>query len=103
MDRINVTPEMLESTASEFANVGTQVRNLAQTMTDKVTGLGSVWQGEAATAYANKFAQLNDDIGKIHGMIQEHVTDLNEMASVYRNAEQQNETTIQGLSGDVIS
>lgn len=99
---ILVTPEQLESTALEFSNVMTQVQNLATNMTDQVNGMGAKWQGEASTAYINKFNQLNDDISKLANMINEHVTDLREMASVYRSAEQANEELGNSLAGDII-
>ncbi len=97
-----VAPEQLESTANEFSSIMTQVQSLANSMTDQVNGLGAKWQGEASTAYINKFAQLNDDIAKLAAMINEHVTDLNEMASVYRNAEAENVETSSSLAGDII-
>jgi WXG100 family type VII secretion target len=100
--QILVTPEQLESTANEFNSIMQQVQSLANNMTDQVTGLGSKWQGEASTAYINRFNQLNDDIAKLAGMINEHVTDLNEMASTYRSAEQANEELSNSLAGDII-
>lgn len=45
---------------------------------------------------------LQDDIERIHAMIQEHVTDLNEMAKTYSSATAGNLTEIEGLSSDVI-
>lgn len=99
---ILVTPEQLESTANEFSSVMSQVQNLAGSMTDQVNGLGAKWQGEASTAYINKFNQLNDDIARLAAMINEHVTDLNEMASVYRSTEQANAELGNSLAGDVI-
>ena len=100
--QILVTPEQLESTATEFSSIMTQVQNLATTMTDQVNGLSAKWQGEASTAYVNKFNQLNDDIAKLAAMIDEHVTDLREMAGVYRSAEQANQDLANSLAGDII-
>ena len=99
---ILVTPEQLESTANEFNSIMTQVQSLATNMTDQVNGLSAKWQGEASTAYVNKFNQLNDDIAKLAAMINEHVTDLNEMASLYRSTEQANEELGNSLAGDII-
>lgn len=99
---LRVTPEQLESAANEFSSKGTVVGNLTGEMTRLVEGLASVWEGEAATAYTTKFRQLDDDIQKIVRMIQEHSTDLNEMARVYRDAETANQDEIAGLAGDVI-
>lgn len=100
--QILVTPEQLESTANEFNSIMTQVQSLATNMTDQVNGLSAKWQGEASTAYVNKFNQLNDDIAKLAAMINEHVTDLNEMASLYRSTEQANEELGNSLAGDII-
>lgn len=99
---LNVTPEKLISTAQEFGASGQTINSLTQQMTTMVTGLSSVWVGEAATAYVNKFNQLQDDIEQLNGMIQEHVTDLNEMARVYQDAETANLEVAEGLSIDVI-
>ena len=99
---ILVTPEQLESTATEFNNVMSQVKSLTSSMTEQVNGLSAKWQGEASTAYVNKFKQLNDDIVTMAAMINEHVNDLNQMASVYRNAEQANEELGNSLAGDIL-
>lgn len=99
---IKVTPEQLQNTSNEFAGKGTTVGNLTSQMTDLVVGLSSVWEGEAASAYVAKFRQLDDDIQKMIRMIQEHSTDLNEMAQAYIDAENANADAIATLSGDVI-
>lgn len=99
---ILVTPEQLESTANEFNGIMTQVQRLASSMTDQVNGLGAKWQGDASQAYINKFNQLNDDIAKLTAMINEHVTDLNEMAARYRSTEQENEELGNSLAGDIL-
>lgn len=71
-------------------------------MTQLVDGLGSIWEGEAATAYTSKFRQLDDDIQKMIRMVQEHSDDLNEMARIYRDAEAASQDEIADLAGDVI-
>lgn len=99
---LKVSPEQLTSVATEFSACGTTVRNITTAMTDIVTGLSSVWTGEDAAAYAAKFNGLQDDINRMHAMIQEHVTDLTEMARLYSNATASNVTEIEALSSDVI-
>lgn len=100
---IKVTPEKLISTAEEFNTANTQVRNLTQQMIQTVDSLKSAWEGEAATAYNTKFHQLEDDMERMHSMINEHVTDLKEMARQYQTAEQANAEIGNTLAGDVIS
>lgn len=99
---LKVTPEKLISTANEFNGTGGQIRNLTQTMLDTVNSMNSIWQGEAATAYSQKFRSLQDDMEKMNRMINEHVTDLNEMAKRYQEAEQKNMEDSNDLQGDII-
>lgn len=100
---IKVTPAKLKSVANAFNSTGNSIKNVTQQMTSIVTALnGSVWSGEAANAYKNKFNQLQDDINKMIKMVNEHVSDLNEMAAEYERAEQQNTAAGNALSGDVI-
>ena len=100
---LRVTPEKLISTASAFESQGSTVKTLTNQMVEIVTGLtGQVWSGEAATAYVNKFNGLQDDIARIIAMINEHVTDLNQMAQEYQTAESTNEQMASSLSSDVI-
>jgi len=100
---INVTPEKLRATASAFDGTNNQIQSLTQQMTQIITGLsGNIWTGEAKEAYSSKFTGLQDDINKIHKMISEHVTDLNEIAQEYERAEKSNVSQAQALKTDVI-
>lgn len=97
-----VTPEQLQSAAGEFSTKAGTISSLTSQMTDTVTGLSGAWEGEAATAYVNKFRQLDDDIQKMIRMVQEHSNDLNDMAQVYLEAENANREEAEALAGDVI-
>lgn len=100
---LRVTPEKLQSTASSFETTGSTIRNLTQQMTNIVTGLsGQIWSGEAATAYVNKFNGLQDDMERIHKMVQEHSKDLQEVAQQFIAAENANKELAGSLSSDVI-
>ena len=99
---LRVTPEQLTNTATEFSSIGNTVASLTEEMTTTVTGLASIWQGDAASAYVNKFTGLNDDIQRMIAMIREHSTDLTEMAQAYMTGENKNAQLIETLSSDVI-
>lgn len=99
---IRVTPEQLKSTANEFSAKGSVISNLTSQMSQFVSGLSGVWEGEAATTYMGQFRQLEDDVQKITRMVQEHATDLIEMADTYLGAETANQEDAAGLAGDVI-
>lgn len=100
---LKVTPEKLISASGEFANKATQISNLTTEMIDLASSLTSVWEGEASSAYITKFHTLEDDMQKIFRMIQEHSTDLEEMARVFQAAETANIEQANSLTGDVIS
>lgn len=99
---IKVSPQLLTSTASEFSSQGSAVSSLTGEMMNLVTGMTSVWEGDAANAYITKFRALEDDIQKMIRMIQEHSTDLEEMARIYGDADTQNMEDANSLSADVI-
>lgn len=100
---LRVTPEKLTSTASEFQATGSKIQSLTGEMSSIVKGLSGVWEGEAATAFTNKFNELQDDMDRMYAMISEHVNDLNEMAQTYSQAENTNAQEGSALAGDVIS
>ncbi len=99
---IKVETSKLRATASNLSSTSSQIKNATNAMTQAIHQLtGSVWSGDAATAYVNKFNGLNDEIAKIDKMIQEHVKDLNDMASEYDRAESENRQTASSLSSDL--
>ena len=99
---LKVSPQQLISTADEFSAIGNQVRELTSAMLEKMTNLGGVYESEEATAYIAKANGLQDDIAKLNALIQEHVTDLNEMAQRYLEASTTTSDLISTLSSDVI-
>lgn len=84
-----VTPEQLQTTASNFSAKATQVKALHDSMIDKVRNLSNSWTGSASEAYSNKFNSLQASMDTIYNMIQEHVNDLNAIAEQYLSAESQ--------------
>ena len=100
---LKVTPEKLIEASTEFSSTGKTVSSLTQEMTEIVNSLRGVWQGEAASGYGAKYAELQDDIERINRMIQEHVTDLNEMAREYQAAEDASSEQSASLATEVVA
>lgn len=100
---LKVTPEKLLEAAEQFSNTESSVRSLTSEMTSIVDGLKSIWQGEAATGFSNKFGALSDDIERMLSMIREHSADLTEMANEYRAAEEESMQQASGLSTEAVS
>lgn len=99
---LKVTPEKMISMATQFGQSDTTVNNLTQQMMNIVNQLNSTWAGEAATGYYNKLKGLQGDMQKLHKMIQEHTTDLNDMAKTYQQAEKDNIQTANALKTNEI-
>lgn len=99
---LKVTPEQLIYTANDFSAKGNEIRQLTSEMMNMVTSMAGVWEGEASNVYLGKFRGLQDDMERMFRMVQEHVTDLNEMASKYMQAENENVNDFGSLSSDVI-
>ena len=100
---LKVTPEVLQNTASEFQTMNGQVKNTTGEMVNKINGLRNTWQGAASDAFIAKVNGLQQDMDKIYSMINEHVTDLNDMAQTYINAENTNESAGSGLQAGILS
>lgn len=100
---IKVSPDKLTQTAEEFRTEGSRMNSLVSQMINMVGSMNSTWEGEAATAYTNKFRSLENDLQVLNRMIQEHVNDLTQMANLYRTTEQDNASDASALSSGIIS
>ncbi len=99
---IKVTPEQLETASSEFSTADSQVSAITSEMMNMVRSLTSAWEGEASQAFINKFNTLDEDMQQIHKKIQEHSTDLNEMAQRYKNTENDIDNTNSSIPTNLI-
>ncbi|MCR5688179.1 MAG: WXG100 family type VII secretion target [Lachnospiraceae bacterium] len=100
---LKVTPEKLIEAASEFMNTETVIRNLTEEMISIVESFKPVWQGEAATGFANRFSSLSSDMNRLYAIIRKHSEDLTEMANEYIQAESESGSLAGSLSAAAIS
>ena len=101
--QIKVTAQELLNASSDFEARNSSVNDITAQMLSLARNLSSQWEGEAATAYINKFNELEDDMQLISKKITEHVTDLQEMASIYEKAEKLAQESGSGLNAQLIS
>ena len=99
---LRVTPEELMSTANSFSATAGTVQNLTGQMISTIDSLSGIWEGDGATAYYTKAHGLQDSINKMIRMIQEHSTDLQDMAKTYQSAESSVQETAGALQTDII-
>ena len=100
---LKVTPEKLIESAEQFAGTEQTVRSILEEMKGIIDGFKTIWQGEAATGFANRFSALSDDMEKMCGMIREHSADLNQMANEYKAAEDESMQEAAALGTEAIS
>lgn len=100
---IKVDPQQLISLSEEFSSAGSTVSNLTSEMVNIVNSLGSTYIGDAASAYISKVNALEGDISKLNSMIQEHSSDLQEMAQQYIQAESSAMSEAEALQTSVIA
>lgn len=99
---LKVTPEKLIETAAEFQNTEAGIRSLTAEMTAIVDSFKPIWQGEAATGFANRFAALSDDMEKLYAIIRKHADNLTEMANEYRLAEEESSNLAASLATEAV-
>ena len=99
---LNVNAQDLINTAELFGESGNRIANVTGEMMSLITNLSGVWTGSTSEYYISKFTALDDDIGRMLGMIAEHVSDLEEMAQNYISAEEYGADLSDVLSTDMI-
>ncbi len=100
---IKVDPQQLISMSEAFSSAGSKVSGLTGEMVNIVNALGSSYIGDAASAYIGKVNALETDISKLNAMIQEHATDLQDMAQQYISANESAMSEAEALQTSVIS
>lgn len=100
---LRVTPEKLIATSDLFKISDDAVNQLTRSMLDIVSQLNGSWAGEAASGFYTKLKGLDGDMQKLHKMIQEHTTDLQEMGKAYQKAESDNKQTADSLKTNEIA
>ena len=100
---LKVNPEQMISAAAELSTCRTTIGNITTSMTDIVHSISpAAYTGEDAQAYIAKFDGLQGDISKIHALVEKHISDLNEMATNFKNAQASNIATFESLPIDGI-
>jgi len=99
---LKVTPEKLIEAAGQFSETESTIRSLSQEMIAVVDSFKPIWQGEAATGFANRFESLTDDMERLFSLIKKHSDDLIEMANEYRLAEEESGNLAGTLSSEAV-
>lgn len=100
---LRVTLQDLLNTAQEFMSTGTKVQGYVGEIDSIVSTLRGVWEGDAATAFYTKYENLKNGMDARYRMIAMHVEALNDIEAKYNTTEDENASTAEALSGDVLT
>ena len=84
---IKVNTETLKSQSNEVNGVINNFRNYFESIKSTVSGSSNYWEGEAAEVHRRMYSDIEQEGETILRRWQEHVTDLEQMAGVYDQAE----------------
>ena len=97
-----VTPEILQQKSQQIGAEVTKLRSLFASVQQAVEGTNAFWQGEAGDAHRNAYNSREEDFSMMLARLQEHVTDLNQIAGNYIQFEKQILEMEEALPDDVM-
>lgn len=86
---LKVSPEEMQAAAAELSGYVSTMSNCFQQMKTIMTQSASYWVGEAGNAHRQLYQDQVQKTEEIISRYTEHVRDLNAMAGVYIESEQQ--------------
>lgn len=102
MDILKTTPEQLRTKAGQLEAAGGKIKSDTERMISIVDGIGgSVWSGEAATAYQKQFGELRDDSDRMKKVIDDLKEKLTQIAQAYSDVEEEVTSQANSLPDDV--
>lgn len=97
-----VDPEVMRHKAAAAQKKIQEMQNVFDAMETTVNRTNNYWIGEAGDAHREYFIQKKPEIEEMFKRLNEHVRDLNQMASVYANVEKEVTEISEDLPADVI-
>ena len=86
-DRIIVTPEQLRTQAGAVRTQLEQMQSAFDALKNRMAGTSAFWKGEAGDAHRQRYTERVHRIEDALHRYREQVTDLENMAGVYEQAE----------------
>lgn len=90
MGMIQVTATQVRAKAEEMQNLNAQFKAQTETLAAEEQGLGSMWEGQAKTAFHTAFTRDQSQMDEFHGLIGLYVQALLQIAAKYEQAEARN-------------
>lgn len=99
---LRADPAKIQATAGSLKTKIGKLRTELEALVSKVESTANYWNGDAAEAYRRDFKEEQPEFDEAIRRLDEHVTDLYNIASVYTGAEQINVNVSEALLSDVI-
>lgn len=99
---IKVTTEALRSASTDADEKIRAVQRAFDEIGQVVSSSRTYWEGEGQNAYLSTYRRKKEHIDTALARFHENVTDLQQMAGIYEEAENQSKEQTQSLSADVI-
>ncbi len=97
-----VTPEVLNSKASEVERDVKDMRQRFDAMDTLIKKSSSYWIGEAGDMYRQNYESQVPEIERMLGVLSQHPQDLRAIAQTYTDVELKNAGIAQELPGDLL-
>lgn len=97
-----VTPEELSAKAGEVQQRVAALRQDFASIDSRMSAMRSFWQGEAADAHTENYAEITADVDQLLGALNSYAVRLNTIASNYADTEQKVRQELDSLPDDII-
>ena len=94
MSEIKVTSATITSAISELTSMNTQFEGKIEDLATTETSLTSIWEGEARDTFRTIFASDKEQMENFSSLLQEYITTLEEILTLYEDAEAINVETL---------
>lgn len=84
---IQVTPELLESTAGRIEGLATDYKTAYDKLYSETDAMASTWSGKDNVAFINQIAGFKDDFTKMYTLMNNYVDFLRKTAKAYRDTQ----------------
>ena len=84
---IEVTPELLETTAGKIEGLAAEYKTQYETLYKETNAMASTWNGKDNLAFTDQIAGFKDDFEKMQALMNQYASFLRKSAKAYRQTQ----------------
>lgn len=85
---IEVTPELLESTAGKIEGLAAEYETQYETLYNETNAMATSWSGKDNVAFTDQIAGFKNDFQKMHSLMLQYAEFLRKSAKAYRETQE---------------